>query len=868
MVKKQSTKTRARRRVVRPSLVHHTRRFLGIPTDWLYGFFSIFVLLGSTLVWSFLSAKLHQGNADQLVSPYLFENSATLQQATLPAAHTFLLKWPIFMAIKTMGFTDTAFIGATIALVVCTVAGFAYLLYRIDRRPLIWGSLYLALASVLLFVPITPYSGAILPVNMGMLTTRNIEYIIFVGCLALLARPFNRKKQFSYWAAVVLLVLLIASDKLFIALSIGGAIMGTILLLLGRSQKRIRETTAWLSVTFVAVVINNGLLLVVSVLGITSFSPIGQNSPYGLVSSMSDAATAIVFGLLSVLTNFGANPIFDATTRLVARETLPTRLSEPQAAGYVVNGILLCLGLLVSSRLLLRWATQKNPADRAHNFSVYVLCSATVSVAIFVLTKHYYVVDSRYLALVPFALFIAVATYLRREVPEQKSVMIFGLVMSCCIGLGVLTISQNYSRDLSAQSMVRDRNSTVEQILRTKTVNTLVGDYWRVLPIKHQSKQSTNVTPLEGCVQPRKILSSKNWQPDLNTNSFAYLLSYDKSLTDFPQCKLKDVTDAYGKPNASVVVAGKVDQPQEVLLFYDKGSNKSAPAGVVSDESLSTITPTASSRLRIPTCPDNKPTIMNIVAHQDDDLLFQSPDLLKDVEAGNCIRTVYITAGDAGSDKLYWLGREKGSQAAYASMLKDQNNIWEERTVKLGDDQFVTVASPRGNRRVSVLFMRLPDGNLRGNGFPTSNYESLTRLHSGNIQEIHSVDGQSVYTSQGLTDALASIMQIYQPSEVRTQATIDTNQAYPDHSDHKTAGIYAKSAHAVFANAAITPIKYYIGYPARNDQETVGGIDLQKKTDAFMVYSLFDQGVCHSVQECLEMPTYGSYLKRQYTVDP
>ncbi len=36
---------------------------------------------------------------------------------------------------------------------------------------------------------------------------------------------------------------------------------------------------------------------------------------------------------------------------------------------------------------------------------------------------------------------------------------------------------------------------------------------------------------------------------------------------------------------------------------------------------------------------------LTIVAHPDDDLLFLNPDILRDIEAGRCARTVFVTAG-------------------------------------------------------------------------------------------------------------------------------------------------------------------------------------------------------------------------------
>lgn len=59
----------------------------------------------------------------------------------------------------------------------------------------------------------------------------------------------------------------------------------------------------------------------------------------------------------------------------------------------------------------------------------------------------------------------------------------------------------------------------------------------------------------------------------------------------------------------------------------------------------------------------------DVVAHPDDDLLFQSPDIVTDVKGGNCITTVFLTSGDSGVGSTYARSRESGNEAAYASML-------------------------------------------------------------------------------------------------------------------------------------------------------------------------------------------------------
>lgn len=59
------------------------------------------------------------------------------------------------------------------------------------------------------------------------------------------------------------------------------------------------------------------------------------------------------------------------------------------------------------------------------------------------------------------------------------------------------------------------------------------------------------------------------------------------------------------------------------------------------------------------TCPGGR--TMHIVAHQDDDIVFFGTDVIADLNAGRCVTTVCLTAGDAGGVASYWLSRERGA---------------------------------------------------------------------------------------------------------------------------------------------------------------------------------------------------------------
>ena len=83
---------------------------------------------------------------------------------------------------------------------------------------------------------------------------------------------------------------------------------------------------------------------------------------------------------------------------------------------------------------------------------------------------------------------------------------------------------------------------------------------------------------------------------------------------------------------------------------------------------------------------------MNIVAHQDDDLLFQSPDLIDTInDPGSCVTTAYVTAGDDGKGTAYWQGRESGMKAAYAQMA-GVTNSWRNGTTELAGRTVATSA--------------------------------------------------------------------------------------------------------------------------------------------------------------------------------
>ena len=252
--------------------------------------------------------------------------------------------------------------------------------------------------------------------------------------------------------------------------------------------------------------------------------------------------------------------------------------------------------------------------------------------------------------------------------------------------------------------------------------------------------------------------------------------------------------------------------------------------------------------------------LMNVVAHEDDDLLFLSPDLLHAVQGGGKVRTVFVTASDDGQAASYWQSLEKGAQAAYAEMAGVADS-WTQTDAGIAGHP-MPLDTLNGNPNISLVFMRLPDGNLDGSGFASQGYQSLQKLWTGQISSITAVDGSSSYTKSSLISTLTSLMTAFQPTQIHTQ---DYAGSYGDgdHSDHHTVAYLTRAA----AQNYTTPhtLTSYLDYSSSNLPVNVSGADLTAKQNAFYTYGAYDDTTCTSQSSCAGTD-YASWLQRQYTV--
>ena len=243
--------------------------------------------------------------------------------------------------------------------------------------------------------------------------------------------------------------------------------------------------------------------------------------------------------------------------------------------------------------------------------------------------------------------------------------------------------------------------------------------------------------------------------------------------------------------------------------------------------------------------------VMNIVAHEDDDLLFMNPDIYNDISYGHCVQTVYLTAGDAGSSATYWKRRERGVRDAYATMRRVRK-AWLRKTISYSGHKMTRfrLADDTG---ISLVFLRLPDGTPGGTGTGTYGGGSLQKLWDRRISSLTTVDGTSSYSRSDLISALAQTINDYDPDTIRAQdytrdyslADYSTGNTDGDHSDHHAAAYFAYQAERRYYNHhRITP---YLGYPSSDHAVNVGGLALARKREAFFAYAAWDKNIqCRS----------------------
>lgn len=824
--------------------------------DKIFLLFSLLSLITTSSYWTLLSAKVESFNSDQLSPPYLFSSFKQVATASLTGSHTYILKWPLFWFIKIYSYSHWAYYAATLACVLIAVLSLAYLIIKIEKRPLYSGLILLALSSVLLLIPPQSYPGALLPLNMGMLTTRNIEFVLYIAAIYL---ALKSKKFISFYSisSVSILLLLFVSDRLFLALGLGGSILAIATLISRKDWKVLSDLDKWFWYSLFSTITSYVLL---GILNSSHFihrlvgTGVGY---YSILNSAKNIFLGIAYSITGTLSNFGAN---SAYSNLELKKLPRDMIHSFFGVSFIPSLINIVLFVLIVFAVY-KLARRKGYFDSKsidNRVLLILLFSTLASYLVFIFTNHYYQVDARYLGIVLFTGFIALAHYSRLITLKPKLIGYSSIALIISILIGMFAFWDIYRAQIKAYDNINNRDLMVVSAANSQNIKFLLGNYWRIYHIKYLAGKTLEPYPYDLC---SSNLTPK-LQSDLKTKPFTYLLSYDKNLTGQSGCSSDKIVNNLGNPNRSLLVDGTLSKPNEQLLTYELGLNlKKANQ---KPGATNTILPSDITSFDF-SC--SGPSVLNIIAHEDDDLLFINPKIIDDFADNRCVKTIYITAGDAGAGAAYWTGRQNGAENSYSKMIGYKGS-WINKTVTIADNEYVTIATPRINNKATLIFFNLPDGGMRGQGFKATNYQTLSKLLHGSISTINSVDKQSKYSLNQLESALQTLITKIQPITIRTQSSVNSSK-HPDHSDHQSVNAivtqtYSNYVKDQFHSVVKIPIYYYAGYPVYSMPRNIFGTEYDQKISAFLAYAAYDKSVCGSITECTYDLTYGSFLPKNY----
>lgn len=256
-------------------------------------------------------------------------------------------------------------------------------------------------------------------------------------------------------------------------------------------------------------------------------------------------------------------------------------------------------------------------------------------------------------------------------------------------------------------------------------------------------------------------------------------------------------------------------------------------------------------------------TLLSVWAHPDDDIIFANPTISEAIAAGECVRTLFVTAGDAGKGLTYTHSRELGILRAYNHM-RGSDGLWDSTVVTLDAGLRVERLTPQNDPRISVMFARLPDGNITDGGFAATGHATLSKLLDGAISALAPIDGGPAVDRAQLSASLTELAGAVQPARTLTHVPRGSAYAPGDHPDHSVVGTLVRESIG-HVPAAAPGLRYAIGYPSADLPRTLDGAALDAKVETYRIYTQQDEVIrCDSREACLGTRKFGEWLRRSY----
>lgn len=536
-------------------LVANVNKFLGRTTIRISLLvISLLILLAAAIFYGYHSAQIHILNTDQLIDNFLFSDVQSFQGALFPGSHTFLLKWPLF-ALGGRFSGHEVFTMLTIVVTILTATSMALICYLVSKRNVLIAALScLLISTTMLLTPVQVAPGRTLPVGIGMITTRNLEFIV-MALVAFLMVKTQKIRSWQFWLGAVLLAMLGVSDALFLETTLLATLIFAVLACI-RKKGLDRHSFLPLGSAIVGFIFAKIIILVVNSLHITHIISSHQLSIAGSIKQM---LIQFLNSIESIFINFGA-PIFG----------LPQSKSLILYLLCALVAILACLAMGLVCRKW--WRERPRSANTALNFLFLYILAVFASLAAFIVMSNGATENSRYIQIIWFAGIFALAYVIARVDRRVVSLLIVGFIAISPAVFWLCGI--NSSNSLAAtRTTFSVTQSDAADVLTKERINVLVGNYWWVVPVKVSMPELT-VVSIDGCNLSVGINSSLAWVHPTDAPRSAVLLNRNEILSDgssvyINSCSEEQLQNIYGKPSDRVVLQNDSTGPITIIYIYD-----------------------------------------------------------------------------------------------------------------------------------------------------------------------------------------------------------------------------------------------------------------------------------------------------------
>ncbi|MFF5448706.1 PIG-L family deacetylase [Streptomyces sp. NPDC012888] len=234
-------------------------------------------------------------------------------------------------------------------------------------------------------------------------------------------------------------------------------------------------------------------------------------------------------------------------------------------------------------------------------------------------------------------------------------------------------------------------------------------------------------------------------------------------------------------------------------------------------------------------------SVVQVVAHPDDDLFFMNPDLSRSIAAGMKVATVYLTSGESdgrneahgahlddpvrpADHAAYAEARQNGIRGAYAQMATgDRTSAWQRRSVRTAGGGSAEVDVLVARPEVNLVWMQLREARSISDDAP----DSLRGLWDGRVPALGAqltsqtpVGEWFSYTKDEAIRAIAKVFEMYRPTTIRTQDPTpgmwEDGSVLADHQDHVYGARFVQAAAERYAASTGRPhfsVQNYVSYP-------------------------------------------------------